>query len=74
MPLTWYPDALIRAVDIIIKSRSGDRVSETCSFRKIGDDFMTLDTGVVIFVDEKGFDDNKNVRPDEIAESAWSMP
>ena len=24
VPLTWYPDALIRAVDIIIKSRSGD--------------------------------------------------
>jgi len=63
------PDILVGAVNI--GSHRGDHVGETGSFREVGYNFTALDTGVVVFVDNEGFDDNENsdnVRSDEIVE------
>ena len=34
---------------------------QTCSFGQVTDDFPTLDSGIVIFINKHRFDDNKNL-------------
>ena len=45
---------------INIRTHRTDHVRQTSCLGQIGDDLTTLDTGVVILVNEQGFDDNQD--------------
>ncbi len=44
-----------------IRTHSGNHVRKTRSFRRVGDDLSAFDTGVVVLVNEKWFDDDEDL-------------